>query len=786
MNNKRTIVWTIAGSLTSVILLLAVTGVWAEPTQTSMAAPSAPLAVFSDTLSFQGRLLDGGGNPVDGSPVMIFRLYTQAEGGAPVWEDGYNVPVANGLFNADLAVPPSLFDGQALWLGVQVEGDVQEMEPRQQLLPAPYAFYAKRAPWDGLTDIPPDLANGDDDTHYSAGTGLSLVGTQFSIALAYHLPQGCANGEIPEWNDTFGEWNCGSDDVGSGVAAWQLGGNAGTTPGVDVLGTTDPASLTLVVDTIPALRLEPGAVPNLVGGDRANWVSAGVTGAVIGGGGSGGDPHWVGGNYATIGGGVGNVASNSNTTVGGGVSNTAGGPDATIGGGFENAASGYRSTIGGGGNNTAGGDKSTIGGGEYINATGYAATAAGGSSITVTADYAAVGGGWRNVVTATYASVGGGRVNTAGGNYATIGGGDSNTVSDSYAATVSGGNDNTASGDVATVGGGQQNDATGAVATIAGGRCNKVDGFFGTIAGGGVSSDPFCAYGNNVTDDGGTIGGGGDNQAGDGSADTGNATYATVGGGYTNVASGSYATIPGGQNNTAQGDFSFAAGYRAQANHLGAFVWSDPRSATDFSSQHNYQFRARAYGGFRFEDGENLWVEMAYLPTSPISTSTGAYLTGGGAWTDSSDRNLKENFEPVDSQDVLDRLAELPISTWNYKTGDPDARHMGPVAQDFYAVFSLGEDDRHIAALDTGGIALAAIQGLHTKNQALEAEVSALKTENATLKKDLNDLEARVAALEKTGTTHSTPILATWWPLGGFVVLAGIVVARQRRKEDKR
>jgi hypothetical protein len=207
---------------------------------------------------------------------------------------------------------------------------------------------------------------------------------------------------------------------------------------------------------------------------------------------------------------------------------------------------------------------------------------------------------------------------------------------------------------------------------------------------------------------------------------------------------------------------------------------------TNFTSQHNYQFRARAYGGFRFEDGESLWVEMAYLPSSPITTSTGAHLTGGGVWTNSSDRNLKENFEPVDNQDVLDRLAELPISTWNYKAEALDVRHMGPVAQDFYAIFSLGDDDRHIAAMDTSGIALAAIQGLYTKNQALETKVSALKTENATLKKDLNDLEMRVTALEQTGTSPPAPILATWWPMGSLVVLAGIIVTWRRRQEDKR
>jgi hypothetical protein len=768
MNKQRMIIWAIAGALTLLILLLAVTGVWAEPSQTNLTAPSAP-AVFSDTISFQGRLLDSYGNPVDGSPLMTFRLYTQAEGGTHVWEDWYNVPVQNGLFNATLDVPPALFDGQALWLGVRVEGDAQEMTPRQQLLPAPYALYAKQAPWDGIADVPADLSDGDDDTHYSAGTGLSLVSTQFSIALPYRLPYPCGDGDVAEWNATEGAWECGNDDVGGGSAAWLLGGNAGTTAGADVLGTTDPVGLMLVVDTVLALRLEPGAVPNVVGGDGANWVSPGVIGAAIGGGGSGSDPHWVGSSYGTIGGGVGNVASSPHTTVGGGLSNTAGGPEATIGGGFENAASGDRSTIGGGASNTVSGSHSTI---------------AGGSSITVTADYGAVGGGWRNVVTASYATIGGGRVNTASGYAATVTGGDSNAVSGGYAATVAGGNGNIASGDVATVGGGQQNDATGAVATIAGGRCNKVDGIFGTIAGGGVSGDPFCSYGNSVTDDGGTIGGGGDNQAGDGSGDTANATYATVSGGYSNTASGSYATVPGGQDNTAQGDFSFAAGYRAQANHYGSFVWADSRGTTDFSSQHNYQFRARAYGGFRFEDGESLWVELSYLPSSPITTSTGAYLTGGGVWTNNSDRNLKENFEPVDGQDVLDRLAELPITTWNYRVEDPSVRHMGPVAQDFYATFGLGSDDRHIAALDAAGVALAAIKGLFAENQALEEEVAILKDENAALRGDLDDLEARVAALEQGGV-RTAQSSTNWWLLAGLGVTAGCVVVRERRRRKE-
>ncbi len=79
-----------------------------------------------------------------------------------------------------------------------------------------------------------------------------------------------------------------------------------------------------------------------------------------------------------------------------------------------------------------------------------------------------------------------------------------------------------------------------------------------------------------------------------------------------------------------------------------------------------------------------------------------------------SDRNAKEQFKPVNSRDVLDRVARLPLSEWQYKETS-DARHLGPMAQDFHAAFSLGRDDKHIATVDADGVALAAIQGLNQK-----------------------------------------------------------------------
>jgi len=172
-----------------------------------------------------------------------------------------------------------------------------------------------------------------------------------------------------------------------------------------------------------------------------------------------------------------------------------------------------------------------------------------------------------------------------------------------------------------------------------------------------------------------------------------------------------------------------------------------------------------------------------YLYTN-ATVSTGAYLApNNGSWSSLSDRNAKENFQSMDPEYVLEQVVQMPVSTWNYIGEAEGIRHLGPMAQDFYAAFGLGDSERYINTLDADGVALAAIQGLDAKNQALEAEVSTLKTENATLKKDMNDLEARVAALERGGTPQTISTLSTWWPLAGVVVLAGIVVTQRRRQE---
>jgi hypothetical protein len=69
------------------------------------------------------------------------------------------------------------------------------------------------------------------------------------------------------------------------------------------------------------------------------------------------------------------------------------------------------------------------------------------------------------------------------------------------------------------------------------------------------------------------------------------------------------------------------------------------------------------------------------------------------------------------------------------------------MAQDFYAAFGVGEDDKHITSIDEDGVALAAIKALHAENADAHAAMKALHAENASLR-------AQLAALKTSQSRH--------------------------------
>lgn len=547
-----------------------------------------------------------------------------------------------------------------------------------------------------------------------------------------------------------------------------------------------------------------GGIGNTTNGSR-NTIGGGLDNTADGGGATigGGSENTVTEPFSTIGGGRGNLASLIYNTIGGGRDNTTTGSIATIGGGENNIASGSRSTVPGGSDNEASGDYSFAAGhramaehgGTFVWAddtnadfsssgekqfliragggVGIGTNNPGGmlglgnantyldvdgsnnltftDGVTGTKTLADLAAGGENLWTASNGNIfyddGNVGIGTSdpqgllhvagpsGSNIilgfegtsvgsgvegATISGGGSNDRPNQVTAnfgTVGGGRNNTAS-DRATVGGGANNTASGANATVGGGFNNTASGNRAKVGGGS---------GNTASAGNSTVGGGANNTA--------SGLRATVAGGANNEASGFAATVGGGRDNIAVGNYSFVVGRRAtndNEDHDGVFIFADP-IPFDFPSTASNQFRVRSTGGVEFVtaiDGDGVPVAGVSLPS------------GGSSWLSISDRNLKENFSPVDGRSVLERLSQIPILEWNYKAQDAEIRHVGPMAQDFYAAFGLGTDDRHISTIDADGIALLSIQALYELAQEKDEQIEQLTQQ-------VDELQQRIEQLEK-------------------------------------
>ena len=219
----------------------------------------------------------------------------------------------------------------------------------------------------------------------------------------------------------------------------------------------------------------------------------------------------------------------------------------------------------------------------------------------------------------------------------------------------------------------------------------------------------------------------------------------TVASGFNSTAMGGFTTASGGYSTamgvstTASGLYSFAAGTRVSTNnHSGAFFFGDgdPYNKGVRSIGFNNQFAARFNGGYYFissDAGADIGVQV---------------LAGGNSWVSMSDENRKENFAPLNGEDVLQKIKDIKFSSWNYKTQDPKVhRHYGIMAQDFYKAFGNDKygrigNDTTVNPIDMLGIDMAAIQ-------ELEKRTALLSQENKDLKDEMAELKLIVARLEK-------------------------------------
>ncbi len=766
-------------------------------------------------LNHQGKLSDASGSPVsDGNYNIIYSLWDDPVLGTMLWTETLTVPVVNGLFSSVLgqviAPDPMIFENQ-LYMQIQVGTDAP-MLPRTVMTSTPYAAMALSVP--GFTPGPDNTVTG--NYAFAAGNNNTVIGDYGSITGGQNNYVEMVNTTPPPF-DTTGMFDgispsFGFDKsfvctplvgwIGSGASNTALGATSIVGGGSDnhadgffsaILGGCQNYALggyDVVTGGIDNRTVLNGGFRTISGGrfNRINsfWYSTiggGAFNAIdppsVGGTIGGGFVNRINGHVATIAGGYFNTALDFGGTIGGGQQNRTIRRYATVSGGQNNVANQDYATVGGGFGNNAIASMSTIGGGgqadladplsnnevydNYGTISGGGRNKAGSNDgIEINDQYTTIGGGYFNQTLSSHSTIAGGNLNTAAAIYATVGGGSDN-YSANWASTISGGQSNEALGYVSTVGGGLFNLLIADSAVISGGTRNTNGGVSSVIAGGslnnvtvaGIHSVVGGGTGNLMQATEATIAGGSRNTI------IAGGNNGTIGGGSGNTAS-YFATVPGGADNTAMGEYSFAAGKTANAVHACSFVWSDccidaAGVALPLYSNGANTFTARATGGFYFfSDCDTIWD-----PTAPPS---GTYLPSGGSmWLSGSDKNLKRNIREVNSSDLLDKVSSLPIYQWSYKNQDESIEHIGPMAQDFYKTFQIGDNNTSIGALDPAGISLAAIKQLHNENSDLKSEIEILKkqvAENNNLSEKVSELTQLVQIL-LAGNNQSIKNLAT-------------------------
>lgn len=122
--------------------------------------------------------------------------------------------------------------------------------------------------------------------------------------------------------------------------------------------------------------------------------------------------------------------------------------------------------------------------------------------------------------------------------------------------------------------------------------------------------------------------------------------------------------------------------------------------------------------------GCNIYTDAAHTVGVALAPSS-------SSWSTVSDINKKENFQEIDGQQTLQKIAKMPIHTWNYKGTDITQRHYGPYAQDFYELFgndgigTIG-NSISITTQDMDGIMFSAIKELIKENNSLKKNVKLL------------------------------------------------------------
>jgi hypothetical protein len=127
-----------------------------------------------------------------------------------------------------------------------------------------------------------------------------------------------------------------------------------------------------------------------------------------------------------------------------------------------------------------------------------------------------------------------------------------------------------------------------------------------------------------------------------------------------------------------------------------------------------------------------------------INTSTGAYLSSGGVWTNASSRELKDDIERLTTEEAQQAFAKLDPVRFRYK--GRQGSHVGFIAEDVPALVATA-DRKGLSPMDVVAVLTKVVQEKSRVIDRQESQIAAQSSRIAVQAARFAELEARFGAL---------------------------------------